>query len=346
MKLRMILLGLALLLAWGTAYAQPAKDWEAYKKRFVSPDGRVVDFLQGQISHSEGQGYGLLLAILQDDPKAFSLLWSWARDNLRMRKGDSLHAWKWGQRPNGQWAVLDYNNATDGDILIAWALLKGAGKWNNGVYRGQAREIVKAVRENLVVQRRGKLLVLPGYYGFVLKEGEVLNPSYLIFPAFREFAGVEEAQFWKKVCEDSLEVLKKSAFGRLGLPADWILVKESGTSIYQERSRFFGYEAVRILLYLAWDGSLKALPGAKALLDMYKKLGYVPLNVDLVMNNISLEEGPGGYYAVYGRMARDLGEGELSRSLLQRAAKKVQAEKDDYYSHTLYLLAQGEVSRR
>jgi len=64
--------------------------------------------------------------------------------------------------------------------------------------------------------------------------------------------------------------------------------------------------------------------------------------VDLVMNNISLEEGPGGYYAVYARMARDLGEGELSRSLLQRAAKKVQAEKDDYYSHTLYLLSQAE----
>ena len=70
MKLRKILLGLVLLLAWGTAYAQPAKDWEAYKKRFVSPDGRVVDFLQGQISHSEGQGYGLLLAVLQDDPRA------------------------------------------------------------------------------------------------------------------------------------------------------------------------------------------------------------------------------------------------------------------------------------
>ncbi|MGE5254099.1 MAG: glycosyl hydrolase family 8 [Planctomycetaceae bacterium] len=342
MKAKKILLGLALLLAGGTAHAQPAKDWQDYRKHFVSSDGRVVDFLQGKISHSEGQGYGLLLAVLQDDPKTFSLLWNWTRDNLRMRKGDSLLSWKWGQRPNGQWAVLDYNNATDGDILIAWALLKGAKKWKNEDYRGQAREIVKAVRENLVIQRRGKLQVLPGYYGFVLKEGEVLNPSYLIFPAFREFAELEEPQFWKKVYEDSLEILKKSAFGRLRLPADWILVKESGISIYQERSRFFGYEAVRTLLYLAWDGSLGTLPGAKALLDMYSRLGYVPLNVDLVMNNISLEEAPGGYYAIYGRTARDLGEAELGRSLLQRAAKKVQAEKDDYYSHTLYLLSLAE----
>jgi hypothetical protein len=72
---------------------------------------------------------------------------------------------------------------------------------------------------------------------------------------------------------------------------------------------------------------------------MSRKLGYVPLNVDLVMNNISLEEGPGGFYAVYGRTAKDLGEGELSRSLYQTAARKIQGEKDDYYSHTLYLLS-------
>jgi len=52
----------------------------------------------------------------------------------------------------------------------------------------------------------------------VLKEGEVLNPSYLIFPAFREFAEVEEPQFWKKVYEDSLEVLRKSAFGGWACP--------------------------------------------------------------------------------------------------------------------------------
>ena len=33
MKLRKILLGLALFLVGGTAYAQPAKDWQDYKKR-------------------------------------------------------------------------------------------------------------------------------------------------------------------------------------------------------------------------------------------------------------------------------------------------------------------------
>ena len=203
--LKRILLGLGLLLIWGTAYAQPDREWKAYKERFLTGDGRVIDFIQGRASHSEGQGYGLLLAAIHDEPQTFSSLWKWTQDNLRMRKGDSLHAWKWGRRPGGQWAVLDYNNATDGDLLIAWALLKGAEKWKNETYRTQAREIIKSIRENLIVQRRGKLYVLPGYYGFTLKEGEVLNPSYLIFSAFKKFEQTEEPKFWKKVREDSLE---------------------------------------------------------------------------------------------------------------------------------------------
>jgi endo-1,4-beta-D-glucanase Y len=337
-----ILLGIGVLLLWGTAYAQPAGEWKAYKERFLTGDGRIVDFFQGRISHSEGQGYGLLLAVINDEPQTFSSLWKWTQDNLRMRKGDSLLAWKWGQRPNGQWTVLDYNNATDGDLLIAWALLKGAERWKNETYRSQAKEIIKSIRENLIIQRRGMLWVLPGYYGFTLKEGEVLNPSYLILSAFKKFGEVEEPKFWKKVHEDSLEVLKKTAFGRLGLPADWVLVGESGISVHEKRSRFFGYEAIRTLLYLAWDENLRMIRGPRGLLDMYKKLGYVPLHVDLVQNDISLEAGSGGYYALYARAAQDLGEAELSRALLQKASEKLQGEKEDYYSHTLYLLSQIE----
>jgi endo-1,4-beta-D-glucanase Y len=38
------------------------EDWAAYRDRFVMADGRVVDDANGGISHSESQGYGLLLA--------------------------------------------------------------------------------------------------------------------------------------------------------------------------------------------------------------------------------------------------------------------------------------------
>ncbi|MEG9529489.1 MAG: glycosyl hydrolase family 8, partial [Hyphomicrobiales bacterium] len=41
--------------------------WRAYRSRFITDQGRVVDTANGQISHSEGQGYGMLLAVAAGD---------------------------------------------------------------------------------------------------------------------------------------------------------------------------------------------------------------------------------------------------------------------------------------
>lgn len=98
--------------------------WQGYKQRFVTSAGRVVDTANGQISHSEGQGYGMLLAVAANDRPTFERLWGWTRANLMVRD-DQLIAWRWtpGQRP----PITDMNNATDGDILIAWALRRSCG---------------------------------------------------------------------------------------------------------------------------------------------------------------------------------------------------------------------------
>ncbi len=339
-KALFILVGL-LLWPW-PAQGQSVSDWETYKKDFFSSDGRVIDFLQNRMSHSEGQGYGMLLAAIQEDAPAFSSLRKWTQDNLRVRKRDSLHAWRWGRRPNDRWTVEDYNNATDGDILIAWALLRAAKKWNKEEYRREARAVLESIRQHLLVERKNILYVLPGYFGFAQnKEAIIVNPSYLVLPAFKEFAEVEEPAIWKRVHEDSLDLLKKAKFGRLELPADWVRVNHGTISVFEEKSRFFGYEAIRILLHLVWDGRLNILPGCRAVLDVYKKLGYVPLKFDLLLNSISLEEAPGGYYALYSRVAREIGEAELGSSLWNRAQEKIRGEKENYYSRTLYLLSQG-----
>ena len=85
----------------------------------------MVDTANGGVSHSEGQGYGMLLAQSYGDRQQFDQLWAWTkRGNLQIRK-DRLLAWRW--RPSGSGdagAVDDMNNASDGDVLVAWALLQ------------------------------------------------------------------------------------------------------------------------------------------------------------------------------------------------------------------------------
>lgn len=34
--------------------------WERYKARFMMPDGRIIDTANGNVSHTEGQGFAML----------------------------------------------------------------------------------------------------------------------------------------------------------------------------------------------------------------------------------------------------------------------------------------------
>ncbi|KIN72600.1 hypothetical protein Z949_1777 [Sulfitobacter guttiformis KCTC 32187] len=69
---------LYLLAFVGTASAHAAEydvnAWSAWKGRFLSGDGRIIDDGNGGISHSEGQGFGALLAQANDDRSAFQLI--------------------------------------------------------------------------------------------------------------------------------------------------------------------------------------------------------------------------------------------------------------------------------
>ena len=64
--------------------------WKSYKSRFVTEAGRVIDTANGQISHSEGQGYGMLLAVAALDRNAFDRICGWTRANLMVRDDQLL----------------------------------------------------------------------------------------------------------------------------------------------------------------------------------------------------------------------------------------------------------------
>ena len=317
-------------------------DWSAYKQSFISSDGRVMDFFKDTMSHSEGQGYGMLLATMNDDRATFDQLLKWTTDNLQVRR-DALLAWSWGKRPNGDWSVMDYNNASDGDILVAFALLKAADRWNHPPYREAAASIIRAIRTQLLVTLNDFQLIAPAHFGFNGTAGNVFNTGYLILPAFAGFSQVDDEGFWKRILKDSQELLDKSFFSRLKLPADWVALEDGKVSVVCSRSPFFGYEAIRVPLYLAWNGDRERMALFSDYLKFVERAGYLPNRVNLIDGSVEVDEAPAGFYAIIGLCAERLGYGPLAQKLIQEATAKVMREPKNYFSNTLYLLARGKM---
>lgn len=244
-RLAAALLATALLASAAAGATEPG--WRHFKQAFIQPDGRVVDSGQGGISHSEGQGYTMLLSVHYSDRATFDLVWQWTRKNLQVRNGDSLLSWCWAPGTG----IKDSNDASDGDLVVAWALLRASRKWHAPEYLDASRKIARDIRAKLVHKTTHGLILLPGAKGFAKPQGDSINLSYWVFPALDEIGQADPAPEWAELSQSGLEILKYSRFGRWGLPPDWLVLTETVVPS-DGLSDLFGYNAVRIPLYLLW----------------------------------------------------------------------------------------------
>lgn len=221
--------------------------WQRYRAAFLSPDGRIIDTGNGGISHSEGQGYGMILAFAANDRDAFSSIFQWTEQSLS--RGDvALYSWRYDPRETNP--VADPNNATDGDMLIAWALALAGKRWKMQHYLDRSAQIRSAIRNRCVISRYGRLLLLPGIQGFVTPAGVTVNPSYFIWPALDTFAALDGQHVWGQLIADCEDLVRLAKFGPHRLPPDWLIV--TGTSQVAPAASHpprFGFDAIRIALY-------------------------------------------------------------------------------------------------
>ncbi|WP_031433319.1 glycosyl hydrolase family 8 [Methylomarinum vadi] len=302
------------------------QDWQSYKERFVQADGRVVDTGNAGISHSEGQGFGMLLAVSNDDRRIFDIIWRWTRQHLQLRK-DELFIWR--RRPDTALEDEDMNNASDGDIIIAWALLQASQKWRNADYRLEADKIMQAIKQQLVIEWNGRPLLLPGAYGFQHGQSVEINLSYWIYPAFNAFNQVDKDPVWMKLTENGLHLLKTARFGPHRLPADWLALNKNHEPEPQRTARF-GYDAVRIPLYLVWGGADGSL--LKAFADYWQFYGsYTPAWVDLTVAVMDAHGASDGVRAI--KQLTLVSQKRLDTVRFGSVAEQ------DYYAATLLLLS-------
>lgn len=236
-----------------------AIDWANFKSHYVSSEGRVIDTGNHGISHSEGQGYALLFAVANNDRQAFDKIWHWTDKNLSR---DNMRLFSWRYDPVETPPVADANNATDGDIAIAWALMRASERWGFAPYELTSQEIRHEIVKKLVRRVAGYTLLLPGLEGFEKDGATTINLSYLIFPAFEAFARAEPDCPWSDLYKDGVSLVARARFGAYHLPPDWLrLTSEGAVSVAPGKPARFGFDAIRVPLYLYWgkapDASLE-----------------------------------------------------------------------------------------
>ncbi|MDR3525087.1 MAG: glycosyl hydrolase family 8 [Acetobacteraceae bacterium] len=323
----------------GEAAAEPMApptdvgQWHSFRDRFIQSNGRVLDTANGGISHSEGQGWGMLFAARFDDRESFVRISDWRRRVLK-RGTDALHAWRCRAGPDE--VVDDYNNATDGDLLIAWGLLEAAARWQDAALFAEGRALAQDILRLLVRAPGGRTLLVPGLRGFEHPTYVVVNPSYYIFPAFPVLADAVPDPAWVQIAAHGIALLRTGRFGRWQLPPDWLAVT-GRTQLPRPAPGWptrFSYDAVRVPLYMAWAG-LAHEPAVVAAARMWGRpaSAIMPAWVDLMSGQSADYPAPTGIRAIaHLAIAASSGQGGP-------AQMPDVAEADDYYSAALTLLS-------
>lgn len=307
-----------------SSFSQAGQAWEAYKARFLMTDGRIVDTGNKNVSHTEGQGFAMLMAVASNDKAAFDRIWGWTDKTLR-NKDNGLFYWRFN--PVEPDPIADKNDATDGDALIAWALLKASQRWNDNSYATASDAITQAMIKHTVINYAGYRVMLPGAKGFNLNSYVNLNPSYFIFPAWKAFANRSHLVVWNDLIRDSTTLLGKMGWGQSHLPTDWVSLSADGKlSPAKEWPPRMSFDAIRIPLYISWWNPQSSL------LTPWRNWwqGYdrsrIPAWVNVTTNDTAPYNMNGGLLAV-----RDLTMGQTS------GEPQINAQ-DDYYSASLKML--------
>lgn len=317
----------------------PWRDWWRYKKSFISPEGRVIDTGNGGISHSEGQGYGMLIAEAYGDRSTFDRIWNWTKKNLQTRKEDKLISWLWKPAEGGGGAVEDVNNASDAEILIAWALTRASKRWKSYAYQQSAAEILIELHRVAIKPSSCGPVLLPGREGFLKDNGIVLNPSYYIFPALNSFTQSFPGGGWEALLQAGVKLAGEARFGQWSLTPDWVLQTGETFSLPASSLPEFGYNAIRIPLHIAWDNPKSPL--LKSYANFWKQfpdLSKMPATVNLETSTFGADPALPGMQAI----ACFVLACESGTRLTVRDISPVMSD-EPYYSASLKLLTKVAV---
>jgi len=216
--------------------------------RYMQPNGRIVRHDQGGDTVSEGQAYGLLLAVAVGDETRFRTIWGWTDENLQ--RADGLFAWHWA---NG--GIADYHPATDADLLIAAALALGSRRFGDRELRADAGRVGDAILDHETVTLGRQRVLVAGTWA---RDWRMVNASYLVTPAMSLLYEIVPEYRWGRVASSSRLLLDEMMDTEPHLPPDWAVVDAAGDNPEPVASPSgapprYSYDAARVIVQTAVD---------------------------------------------------------------------------------------------
>jgi endoglucanase len=212
---------------------------EDFLGHYVEPDGRVVRRDEGSDVVSEGQAYGLLIAVALGDEARFRSIWDWTREHLR--RPDGLLSWRWS---DGR--VTDPNSAADADLDAARALILAGRRFGASdlgqegrrlgadLLRAESATVGAAPAPPPEAVPPGHWLAGPGLLtvagNWATTAPHAFAPGYFSPRAEREILRASADRRWLDVSRTQ-RVLSWQLVGAGTLPPDWATVDASGHAV-------------------------------------------------------------------------------------------------------------------
>ncbi len=326
-------------------------EWQAFKRLYLSDDGRVIDAATAQaITVSEGQAYALTFALIANDAASFEKILRWTRDNLA---GGSLErtlpAWKWGRADDGKWGVLDRNSAADADLWFTYALAEAGELWHNTAHAQLAHTMSALIlREEVSLVPGLGATLLPGARGFVTQQTWRLNASYAPMEVLRALERRGEKRLWAAVLESSRRVIVGSA--PRGYAADWVLYREAaGFSADSATGGVGSYNAIRVYLWagMLGEGDPQADSLARQLKPMAVAAAQHPPPESIDTNTLETRgEAPVGFLAALLPLLVRFKFADAVQAYRKRIDAESLKNNQHYYSDALTLFGIGWLEGR
>jgi oligosaccharide reducing-end xylanase len=258
---------------------------------------------------SEGQSYGMMIAVQMNMQTEFDKLWRFAQQQMQFATTDAWNRyfrWQGQVTVNGNAINVNFGQngpAPDGDEYFAAALYLADRRWGSGGainYEQEADAIATAMLNN-AGNAQGRVPIINGPSNMVVffpqgNSAEFSDPSYHL-PAFYELFAQDgdpaDADRWRQIAEVSRQYFVQSANPNTGLHPDYAnfngTPNTGGNGQTHDQFRFDAWRVpMNMAIDLAWTGPDARL---QAQVDKYHAFFGGRIGADNIPNALFLLNG-------------------------------------------------------